>query len=324
MFPGQGAQHVGMATKEASSDDSSANVGALYEAASEILKFDLLRVSSEGPKDSLDSTAVCQPAIFVASMAALHRLRERDPALVASATACMGLSLGEYSALCFAGAFSFEDGVRLTMARGAAMQAASELQPSGMLGVVGLSLPEIQALLRATNNSQCTEGEEEQIWIANYLSDSNYALAGSAAACKTAQQLAKAPPSGAGWKKTRLAMPLAVAGAFHTRYMESAIEPLREALRSTYMLPPRLPVLCNVDAAPHSMLASETDSIRAKLLAQLTHPVQWESTMTHMLNAPEFGKAYEIGPGAVCKGVIKRMGAGKGHEVESVSLTSSS
>jgi [acyl-carrier-protein] S-malonyltransferase len=110
----------------------------LFEEASSILQYDLLKICETGPKEILDSTAVCQPAIFVSSMAAMEKLRALNPSAVGDASCAMGLSLGEYSALCFAGCFSFADGVRLTQARGKAMQEASDVTPRGMLGVVGL------------------------------------------------------------------------------------------------------------------------------------------------------------------------------------------
>eukprot|EP01033_Poteriospumella_lacustris_P019665 gene19665-14278_t len=120
MFPGQGAQAVGMA-KALTNDVPAAK--ALFDKASSILGYDLLEKCVTGPKEELDSTVISQPAIFVSSMAALEKLKVEDPSAIESATVAMGLSLGEYSALCFAGAFSFEDGVKLTKARGEAMQA---------------------------------------------------------------------------------------------------------------------------------------------------------------------------------------------------------
>lgn len=130
MFPGQGAQAVGMGGGLAN-DIPAAK--ALYDTASAILGYDLLSKCVNGPKEELDSTVIAQTAIFVSSMAALEKLKIDEPGAIAECTVAMGLSLGEYSALCFAGAFSFEDGVKLTKARGEAMQAAADATKSGMV-----------------------------------------------------------------------------------------------------------------------------------------------------------------------------------------------
>lgn len=143
MFPGQGAQTVGMAAALYNDPDLPA-AKALFDKASAILGYDLIGKCVNGPKEELDSTVVAQVAIFVSSMAALEKLKRDDPAAIESATVCMGLSLGEYSALCFAGAISFEDGVRLTKARGEAMQAAADAASSGMVAVIGLPVTDVQ------------------------------------------------------------------------------------------------------------------------------------------------------------------------------------
>ncbi|MFN8855904.1 MAG: acyltransferase domain-containing protein, partial [Planctomycetaceae bacterium] len=130
LFPGQGAQFVGMGRTAVAQSPAAAR---LFVEASEILGYDLLQVCQEGPKDRLDSTAISQPAIYVASLAALEQLRQESPEVVAAAEFAAGLSLGEYTALTFAGALSFADGVRLVQRRGAAMQAAADANPSGMV-----------------------------------------------------------------------------------------------------------------------------------------------------------------------------------------------
>eukprot|EP00745_Piridium_sociabile_P043196 TRINITY_DN87926_c0_g1_i1.p1 TRINITY_DN87926_c0_g1~~TRINITY_DN87926_c0_g1_i1.p1 ORF type:complete len:214 (+),score=14.24 TRINITY_DN87926_c0_g1_i1:94-735(+) len=135
-FPGQGAQHVGMAVESAERVPAAKE---LFDIASEILNYDLLELCRSGPKSELDRTDRCQPAIFVASMAALERLKtEKGQGELDKTTCCLGLSLGEYSALCFAGAISFKDGVMLTSIRGTAMQIAADAVASGMVSVVGL------------------------------------------------------------------------------------------------------------------------------------------------------------------------------------------
>jgi [acyl-carrier-protein] S-malonyltransferase len=171
MFPGQGAQAVGMSV--ALCDEVPA-AKELFDKASKILGYDLLDVCKNGPKEKLDSTVVAQVAIFVSSMAALEKLKISEPEAVASCTVAMGLSLGEYSALCFAGAFSFEDGVKLTKARGEAMQAAADASKSGMVAIIGLDV--------ATVDKICQEAATKSgkpISIANYLVDGNYAISGT-------------------------------------------------------------------------------------------------------------------------------------------------
>jgi [acyl-carrier-protein] S-malonyltransferase len=203
MFPGQGAQFVGMCS-EVVKDVPAAK--ALFEEASEILGYDLLQVCTEGPKEKLDSTVVSQPAIFVASMAAVEKLKqESGEEALEEATCAMGLSLGEYSALCFAGALSFADGVKITKARGEAMQAASDAVDTGMVSVIGLDSDKVKELCAAAS-----EKSGAKVQIANYLCKGNYAVSGESAACEVVNELAK-PDFGA-----RMTVKLAVAGAFHT------------------------------------------------------------------------------------------------------------
>ena len=185
MFPGQGAQAVGMGVEAAESVPAAKE---LYDKASAILGYDLLDRCKVGPKETLDTTVASQPAIFVASMAAVEKLRadEGDAAVDAADVAC-GLSLGEYTALAFAGAISFEDGVRITKARGEAMQAASEASASGMVSVIGLDTEQVDALCKAAS-----EETGEQIQIANYLCPGNYACSGAMTAVDAV--VAKAKP----------------------------------------------------------------------------------------------------------------------------------
>lgn len=233
-------------------------------------------------------------------MAALEKLKIEDPAAIESCTVAMGLSLGEYTALCFAGAFSFEEGVKLTKARGEAMQAASEASKSGMLAIIGLDSVTVQKICDA---AAAKSGRE--ISIANYLVDGNYVISGALEACQVAKEIA--PTMG-----SRMAIPLAVAGAFHTSFMGPAVERLKKVLAEVDIKPPRIPVVSNVDAQAHC----DPNEIRDTLARQVTNPVQWEKIISTMLQAPEFQKTYEIGPGTVCKGIVKRFG--KKYEVVNV------
>jgi len=297
LFPGQGAQSVGMAAETCAEVPAAAK---LFEDASEILGYDLLAKCAEGPKEELDSTAISQPAIFVSSMAAVEKLRAEDPAAVDAATCAMGLSLGEYSALCFAGAISFEDGVKLTKLRGEAMQAASDAVDSGMVSVIGLGKDKVAELCEAA--SAKSGGKIE---IANYLCNGNYAVSGDMGACDTVAEIAKPD------FKARMTVKLAVAGAFHTEFMAPAVGALSAALAETEVKVPAIPVISNVDAKPHS----DPAVIKEILAKQVTSPVLWEDSVAGLLGSG-FGKGYELGPGKVISGIFKRID--KTAEVENV------
>lgn len=284
LFPGQGAQFVGMGQTAVSQTAAAAR---LFAEASEILGYDLLQICLEGPKDRLDSTAVSQPAIYVASLAGLEQLRQESPEVVAGAEYCAGLSLGEYTALTFAGALSFADGVRLVQRRGAAMQAAADANPSGMVSILMLDRPQVEALCGQSRDAG-------PLWVANYLCPGNTVLSGSKEGCARALELAE--EQGA---KTAT---LAVAGAFHTELMRPADQRLAEALRETRFEGARIPVFSNVDAQPHQSAGDFPDLLVKQVLA----PVLWEDCVRGLL-AAGVDKFYEIGPGKVLKGLLKRI-----------------
>ena len=287
MFPGQGAQVVGMGAEVAAEVPAAAE---LYAKASEILGYDLLAIDD---KAVLDKTDVSQPAIFVASMAAVEKLRasEGGAATIDACNMAMGLSLGEYTALCFAGAISFEDGVKITKARGEAMQAASEASSSGMASVIGLDKEKVAELCAAA-----AEATGKPIGIANFLCPGNYAVSGAMEAVEKVMEIAK-PDFGA-----RMAVKLAVAGAFHTDFMAPAVGTLSEVLATVEVSKPRIPVVSNVDAKAHS----DPAVIKDILTKQVTAPVQWETIMTD-LNAAGYEAGYELGPGKVLSGIMKRV-----------------
>lgn len=297
-FPGQGAQTVGMGVEVAASLPAAKN---LYERASDILGYDLLKVCAEGPKERLDSTAVSQPAIYVSSLAALEKLKAEQPDVEADVAA--GLSLGEYTALAYAGALSFEDGVRLVKLRGESMQAAADAKPSGMVSVIGLDAAKVAELCDAAN---AEAGQEKGVKIANYLCNGNYAVSGGIEGCEAVERLAKS-------FKARMTVRLAVAGAFHTEYMQPAVEKLQEALSSTQIVEPRIPVISNVDVLPHS----DPDTIKAILARQVTSPVQWETTLKTLLEKG-LEQSYEIGPNKVIAGIMKRVD--KTHNIVNVTV----
>jgi [acyl-carrier-protein] S-malonyltransferase len=264
---------------------------ALFDEASEILGYDLLERCTNGPKELLDSTEVSQPAIFVASMAAVEKLRQEEgQEAVDAATCAMGLSLGEYSALCFADAISFADGVKITKARGEAMQSAADAVDSGMVSVIGLGKDVVAKLCEAA-----AEKSGKSIRIANYLCNGNYAVSGASEACDVVAEIAKPE------FKARMTVKLAVAGAFHTDFMAPAVSALEEVLAGIEIKKPRIPVISNVDASPHS----DPETIKKLLATQVTSPVLWENTMESILSKG-FERAVELGPGKVTAGILKR------------------
>ena len=284
LFPGQGAQHVGMGKSIAEKYPAAR---ALYDRAAEILGFDLAKLCFEGPADELDLTVNSQPALYVTSLAALEMLRADSPDVVLACEMTAGLSLGEYTALVFAGAITFDDGLRLVQRRGAAMQEAADATPSGMISSLLLKTEQVEAVCEEARSAGLLE-------IANYLCPGNIVLSGDNAACERAVELIDE----AGGR----AVPLAVAGAFHTEIMQPADARLAEVLAGVPLKKPEIPTVSNVDARPHD----DPDEIRELLVRQVVSPVLWEDSIRHMLDAgvDEF---YEIGPGRVLRGLLKRI-----------------
>jgi [acyl-carrier-protein] S-malonyltransferase len=285
LFPGQGAQTVGMGR---ALDQELPAARALFDQAGEILGFDLRAACIEGPADVLEATDVSQPAIFVASLAALEDLKVKQPEVVAACAGAAGLSLGEYTALVFAGALDFETGLRIVRRRGGAMQAAAVATPSGMTGVLGLDEPAIDELCRQV-------APHGRLWKANLLGPGNIVVSGERGALERLEPIASALGA------SRV-IPLAVAGAFHSNLMKPADAELAAVLAAAPLRSPRIPVYSNVDATPHS----EPDDLRRTLVAQVINGVRWEDSMRRML-ADGFDTFYEIGPGRVLTGLLKRI-----------------
>jgi [acyl-carrier-protein] S-malonyltransferase len=284
LFPGQGAQAVGMGRQLR---DTLPAARKLFDDAAGILGYDLFDVCANGPVDRLNSTVISQPALFVTSLAALESLRVSDPQAVEQCQAAAGLSLGEYTALVFAGALSFVDGLRVVQRRGEAMQASADASPSGMASVIGLEQAKIEELCAAARETDTLE-------LANFLCPGNIAVSGSKGALDRLGQQAE----GKGLKVVRLA----VAGAFHTSLMKPADEALAAVLSQVEIRPPRVPVWSNVDAQPHS----QPEEIRSLLIKQVLQPVMWEQTIRNLL-ASGIDRFYEIGPGRVLAGLLKRV-----------------
>lgn len=260
----------------------------LFDRANAILGYDLAQLCFDGPADRLDSTVHSQPALFVCGLAGLEMLKAVSPELIDSVAATAGLSLGEYTALVFAGAMDFETGLRVVKTRGEAMQAASDATPSGMVSLLGLEPDAIEKLCDDTRG-------EGILQVANYLCPGNTVVSGSADACTRIAE--RAMEAGA-----MKAIPLAVAGAFHTSIMQPAVECLTTALATAKISVPRIPVISNVDARPHS----DPEEIRSLLVQQVVSPVRWEDSMRHLLD-DGFDLFYEVGPGRVLRGLMKRI-----------------
>lgn len=286
LFPGQGAQTVGMGAELAANLPAAK---ALFDQAAEILGYDLLELCKNGPAEDLDSTVHSQPALFVCSLAALEQLKLDSPEVVNTAAATAGLSLGEYTALVFAGSIDFASGLRLVQQRGSAMQDAADQVSSGMVSVLGMERDQVAELC-----DQAREGDVLE--IANLLCPGNIVASGSTPACERIAALAEE----AGAMKV---IPLAVAGAFHTELMQPAVERLQAALAEVEIRPPRVPVISNVDARPHD----DPEEIRDLLIRQVVSQVRWEDSMRLLIDVHGIEQFYEVGPGKVLRGLLKRI-----------------
>lgn len=249
----------------------------------------MYKLCTEGPAADLDSTVYSQPALFVSSLAALEQLKQDAPEVVDNCAAAAGLSLGEYTALVFAGVMDFEAGLRVVNERGRAMQDAADATSSGMISILGMEREQVEKLVAEARSDQTLE-------VANLLCPGNIVCSGETAACERLLTLATA----AGAMKV---IPLAVAGAFHTKLMQSAVERLRKALADVPMKKPRNPVISNVDARPHD----DPNEIRELLIKQVCSPVRWEDSMRYLLDQQGITQFYEIGPGRVLTGLLKRI-----------------
>ena len=280
VFPGQGAQFVGMGKDLY---ENNAKAKELFDKANEILGYRITDIMFEGTDEDLKQTKVTQPAVFLHSVITALCLDDFKPDMVA------GHSLGEFSALTAAGALTFEDGLRLVYARAMAMQKACEAAPSTMAAIIGLPDETIEKI--------CAEVSKEGNVVvpANYNSPGQVVISGNVEAVKEA--CAKLKEAGA-----KRALPLAVGGAFHSPLMEPARVELAKAIEAAPVSRPVCPVYQNVDALPHT----DPKEIKDNLLKQLTAPVCWTQSVQHML-ADGMTEFVECGPGTVLTGLIGRI-----------------
>lgn len=279
IFPGQGSQYVGMGKDLY---EGSPVAREIYDRADDILGFPLSKVSFEGPEERLKQTGTTQPAIFVQSMALTRLLDGGDASMAA------GHSLGEYSALVFSGAMTFEDGLRLVGLRGALMQQAGEERKGTMAAVIGLA-PEVVAAL-------CAEAASEGIvQCANFNSPGQIVISGSVEGVRKAMQLAKE-------RGAKLVKELVVSGAFHSPLMDGARNEMRHALKKAPIQDARIPVYANVSGRP----VRKAEDIRTLLEAQVTSAVRWEESVRNMI--ADGAKTFvEVGPGNVLQSLVKRI-----------------
>ncbi len=261
----------------------------MFEQASGLLGFDLLKLCTEGPAEQLNRTEFGQPALFVHSLAALKQFESERAHLWDNVVAVAGLSLGEYTAVAAAGGIDFEAGVRLVHLRGSAMQAAADAIPSGMSSILGLELDKLTSLCEQAST------EKKLVRVANLLCPGNIAISGDLAALEQAEKLCLE----AGAIK---AVRLQVAGAFHTPIMQPAVEQLSIALAKVDFRPTRVPVFSNVDAGGHQ----RPDDFRRLLSQQVIAPVQWEASLQAMI-AAGCEQFIEIGSGRILAGTLKRI-----------------
>ena len=284
LFSGQGAQTVGMGKDLA---DKYASVAALFEQSDRILGWPLSNVAFNGPDEELMQTKNCQPALFVHGLACLSALREEIGEFPVHAAA--GLSLGEFTAHCAAGTFGFEEGLKLVAQRGLFMQEACEQTSGAMAAMIGADESAVRAL-----------ASETDVDVANLNSPGQIVISGESAKIALAVSLAKE-------HGIRMAKTLNVAGAYHSRLMNSAFLKLGQELQRTAIASPKFPVICNTDARP----VREPEEIRSSLQDQVTDTVHWTETMEYLVDEEKCELFIELGPGGVLAGLLNRTRKGK-------------
>ena len=297
LCPGQGAQKVGMGHEWAASHPAAAQTFAAADEALDLMisgtQVKLTDLCFNGPAESLNRTDVSQPALYTCSVASYQGLVEAEGS--PTIRACGGLSLGEWTALHLAGVIGFIDGLRLVALRGRLMQEAAEASNGSMVALIGAD--EDQA------NEVCENAAKGEILVpANYNATGQIVISGSQGACSRAVEVA----SSMGLKATELS----VAGAFHSPLMEPAAEGLAKALEEIHLSTPMVPVWSNVTGEPHE--GENLDSIKKRLVEQLTSPVRWQQCCTSMVKVIEPSTEqplewHEMAPGTVLRGLFRRI-----------------
>jgi [acyl-carrier-protein] S-malonyltransferase len=279
LFAGQGAQEVGMGRDLAAQFPSAK---AWFERANAALGYDVAKICFEGPESELTRTENAQPGIFLVAWIAFEVLREKVPGLEFHATA--GLSLGEFTALAAAGAISFEDGLRVVRERGRFMQEACEASQGGMAAIIGLD--------EAATRKVC---EEAGAYLANLNCPGQIVISATADKLQAACELAKS-------RGAKRALPLAVAGAYHSPLMAPVQAKLEGTLKSVTISAPKVPVISNVTGQPHDV----REEIVRRLVEQVTASVRWEDSIRYLMGQG-FTRFIELGPGTALSGFMKRI-----------------
>jgi [acyl-carrier-protein] S-malonyltransferase len=285
LFPGQGAQYVGMGKDFYASFKEAREI---FDQANTILGFDLAALCFQGKQEELNKTSICQPAILVNSLAILEVLKRNSAMCGDRCRAAAGLSLGEYTAHVSAGSMAFPDAVRLVYRRGMFMQEACNTNPGGMVSIIGLADEKVDQL--------CAEMKPLGIiCAANYNSPGQVVISGEKTLLEKASILAKE-------RGARMVVPLRVDGAFHSDLMSPASNRLSKELETTPISKPNIPVVANI----YAQYVREPGEIKVSLAKQLNSPVRWHQSIA-MLIQDGFNQFYEIGPGKTLSGLMKRI-----------------
>ena len=287
LFPGQGSQAVGMGQNLCAYSEAAR---AVFDEADSLLELKLSTLCFYGPEETLRQTIYTQPALYVTSIAALRALEEAG---VPAPQAVAGHSVGEYAALLAAGAFDFETGLHLVERRAQEMHRAAMASQGAMAAILGLSAAEVSAA--------CMESETSGagvVQVANFNGGGQVVISGNPEGVTRAGEIAK--KNGA-----KRVVPLPVSGAFHSRLMTPAVEPMSYALKDAAIHAVAIPALSNLTAD----YQTDADDIRANLAAQINHPVRWEESMARLV-ADGFDTFIEVGVGTVLAGLMRRIAPG--------------
>jgi len=291
LFPGQGTQKKGMADALMTCPEAK----ALFDRASAVLGYDLAELVKNGPQEKLNETLYSQPAVFVTSLAAIEKAKKEKFALIGRTRMAAGFSLGEFSALVYANAMTFDEGLKLIKARAEAMDAAAKLADSCMASISGV---DDQTLLQLISEATATVGTDGRAYIANYMFPEGRTCSGDAMVLRKLCELVTALGPG---KSGKL---VAVSGAFHTPYMEPARAAFSAMLDQTEIRDPTIYVLSNVTGEYYM----NADHIRTLLKRQIVEPVRWEQSMEEATKLMHGHTGYiETGPGKQLKAMMRRI-----------------